>query len=43
MPTILILAEDDLIRGRLKEWLSGGVGYPVQLANPRRAPERETH
>jgi CheY-like chemotaxis protein len=42
MPTILILAEDDLIRGLLKEWLSG-VGYPVQLANPRRAPERETH
>jgi CheY-like chemotaxis protein len=37
MLTILILEEDDLIRGLLNEWLLGA-GYPVQLGDPRRAP-----
>jgi CheY-like chemotaxis protein len=37
MLTILILEEDDLIRGLLKEWLLGA-GYQVQLGDPRRAP-----
>ena len=36
MPTILILEEDDLIRGLLKEWLLGA-GYQVQLGDPRRS------
>jgi DNA-binding NtrC family response regulator len=37
MPTILILEEDDLIRGLLKEQLVGA-GYDVQLGDPRLAP-----
>lgn len=37
MTTILILEEDDLIRGLLKEQLVGA-GYPVQVADPRRPP-----
>jgi DNA-binding response OmpR family regulator len=37
MSTILILEEDDLIRGLLKEQLVGA-GYQVQLGDPRRAP-----
>jgi CheY-like chemotaxis protein len=43
MPTILILEEDDLIRGLLKEQLLGA-GYEVQLGDPRRAPSaKPTH
>jgi|SRR5688572_1217603 DNA-binding response OmpR family regulator len=37
MSTILILEEDDLIRGLLKEQLVGA-GYQVQLGDPRRTP-----
>jgi DNA-binding response OmpR family regulator len=37
MQTILILEEDDLIRGLLEEWLVEA-GYQVQLGDPRRAP-----
>ena len=43
MPAILILEEDDLIRGLLKEQLSEA-GYEVQLGDLRRAPSaRPTH
>lgn len=37
MTTILILEEDDLVRGLLKEQLVGA-GYQVQVGDPRRPP-----